>query len=84
MVWPYVMVETSCPSILTSPLKTKKFYGHPNYRAPILILEQGYSSFRGRLVIGNNLKAYQEAFGFRKIIFTMAVVKQKRVVPTEV
>lgn len=47
------------------------------------MLEQGYSYFHERLVIGNKYQAYQEAFGFRKIIFTMAVVRQKKMVPME-
>lgn len=48
------------------------------------MMEHGYSYFNERLVIGNKLKAYQETFGFRKIILTRAVVRQKRVVPMEV
>ena len=96
MAWPYVVVETSCTSILISPSKASQF-GQKNFmvirtirhlqikqRGAICMLEQGYSYFHERLVIGNKLKAYQEAFWFTKIIFTMAVARQKRVVPTEV
>lgn len=42
----------------------------------VCMLESGRSAFYGKVVIGNELKAYQEAFRFRKIILIMLVVKE--------